>query len=306
VIHRFLYTLHGNHHRCITVYGQFTVFIVSVCQFFCIQFQRNRISENSLFHPERFCPVVHCINIRIQNDPGGKSHRIQDSIAFHIPHQKASKTFLNQFLKSLFSSIKFPVSNDSRQCKKQFFPLFFQSVNPSFHILNKTRHRKDSTVRIDSLNSICLFHCCKLFFCLHSSCEKLLGCLFFCLRYIFEISFFCFSLFPRTKHLFFQSFQPLSPQMIQLLHRKKNIIPYKNIQFFKHKAGSSGFFHLSSDPFFPQRTIRGCLHSFPFYCHSAVTCLYFQNRRTSIIQAHGSPYQNRRLFIHIFFPYSGK
>lgn len=28
------------------------------------------------FIHERFCPVVHCINIRIQNDPGGKSHRI--------------------------------------------------------------------------------------------------------------------------------------------------------------------------------------------------------------------------------------
>ena len=76
MIHRFLHTLHGNHHRCITVYSQFTVFIASVYQFFCIQLQRNRISENSFFHPERFCPVVHCINIRIQNDPGGKSHRI--------------------------------------------------------------------------------------------------------------------------------------------------------------------------------------------------------------------------------------
>ena len=50
----------------------------------------------------------------------------------------------------------------------------------------------------------------------------------------------------------------------------------------------------------------GLADSFPLYCHSAVTCLYFQNRRTSILQAHGSPYQNRRLFVHIFFPYSGK
>ena len=213
-IHRFLDTLYGNHHRRISVHDQFTVFIVSVRQFFRIQFQRNCIAKNSFFHPERFRPVIHGINIGVQNDPGSKSHSIQDPVTFHILNQKTAKPFLYQFGKCFFPSVQFPVTDNPRQCQKQFFSRCLKSVYPRFHILCKVFHRENSAVRIDSADSVCLCHNRKLFFCLYCCAERSRSCLFFDIRNIFRITFLRFSLFPRTKHLFLKCFECLSSQMV--------------------------------------------------------------------------------------------